>query len=381
MLRGTNPAILMAAAGILAASTALAEDSGGEGFFWPPKVEVEWLAELRKDSSFDSDDEGAEFTHLAPSTELDLNVFFARPLYLNAHFTLEPTGDPGPGMNGWSCEDGVLIENLSLNWERERWFLTAGKFGPNFAIAWDAAPGIYGTDTGEDDIELAGRIGLGGGLTIVEKEALGTHVLSGSVFFADTSALSQSLGARRGRRRLSDGGPSNTESLESFAVALDGAEIRALPGFRYHIGGVRQAVDRVNDEDDNALPRDEIDDEYRFAAAGEWAIKLNRNLTVTPLLEYVRFWNAEGIRGEDRDYLTASGLVTYGPLNLAVSYTGKFVDNPDGTDRTDYAFQLSGGYAFDFGLSADVGYKYERAEGTDSQLVGVLLVYEFDFNL
>ena len=379
MPKKKNLVLLMAAAGLVFASTASAQEE--ERVYWPPRVDGELVIELQNDNTFDSDDKDAEINNLTTTTELGLNLFFAKPFFLNTHFTLEQTGDPDPRDDCWLCEHGVFVENLSLNWEEDRWSLIGGKFGPNFAIAWDAAPGIYGTDIGEDDIELAERIGFGGGATVIQDEVLGAHTLSGSAFFVDTSGLSESFGTNRGRTRLGDGGPSNTESLESFAVALDGEEIQALPGFRYHIGGVRQAVDRVNDEDGNPLPGDEIDDEYRFAAAGEWEIEIDEDLSITPLLEYVRFWNAEGTQDEDRDYVTAAGLVAYGPWNMAVSYTGKFVDNPDGTDRTDYSFQVSGGYAFDFGVSFDIGYKFDQAEDVDSHLIGALLVYELGFGI
>lgn len=292
---------------------------------------------------------------------------------------MEQTGDPDPGEDCYFCQHGFFVEALSLKWEEDRYYLIGGKFGPNFAIAWDAAAGVYGTDISEDDIELAERIGLGGGFTFVQDDDLGSHTLSGSIFFADTSILSESFGTNRGRFEVDDGGPSNTESLESFAVAIDGEEFAALPGFRYHIGGVRQKVDTIVDEDGNVLPGNEIDDEYRFAVAGEWAIEADSDTIFTPLLEYVRFWNAEGTKDENRDYLTASALLEYQNWNMALAYTGKFVENPDGTDRTDYALQVSGGYAFDFGMTADIGYKYDRAEGIDSHIFGVLLVYELGF--
>jgi len=371
--------MLCATAGVIAASAAPAVHADDEGLYWPPRIEAELVVEIQNDNTFDSDDEDAELNNLTTLTELDVNTYFAEPLFLNVHFTMEQTGETKPGEDCYFCEHGVFVEGLNLNYESDWWFVYGGKFGPNFAIAWDAAPGIYGTDIGEDDIELAERVGVGGGVTFLEDDAYGAHTLSASVFFSDTSALSDSFGTERGRLDLDDGGPSNTESLESFAVAIDGEEIAALPGFRYHIGGARQAVDRINDDDGNELPDSETEDEYRFAAAGEWALEVDEDITVTPLLEYVRFWNAEGTKDEDRDYLTAAGLLEYQNWNLALSYTGKFVENPDGSDRTDYAFQASAGYAFDFGVTADVGYKYDRAQEIDSHIFGVLLTYEIGF--
>ena len=206
---------------LIAASAAQAQE--GAGVFWPPKVEGELVIEVENDNTVESDDDTAEFNNLNSTTELGLNAYFAEPLFVNVHFTLEQTQDPKPDTTCTFCRHGVFVEGLSLNWEEERWSVIGGKFGPNFAIAWDAAPGIYGTGFGEDDIELAERIGLGGGVTLLADDTAGTHTLSASVFFADTTALSESFGTNRGLTETDDGGPSNTESLESFAVALDGA--------------------------------------------------------------------------------------------------------------------------------------------------------------
>lgn len=364
------------------ASDAAATESteSEEGFYWPPRFEGELVIEVQNDYTPSSDDSDAEINNLFTTTELDLDTYFAEPFFINTHLTLEQVEDPKPGNDCYFCELGLFVESLSANWEEDRWSLIGGKFGPNFALAWDNAPGIYGTDIGEDDIELAERIGFGGSVTVIEDETFGAHTLSGSVFFADTSVLSESYGTNRGRFRLSDGGPSNTESLESFVVALDGEIAEALPGFSYQVGGARQAVDRVNDEDGERLPSSEIDDEYRFVAAGLWALELNEDTTVTPLLEYVRFWNAEGIKDEDRDYLTASTLIEYQAWNVALSYTGRFIDNPDGGDQNDTLFQVSAGYLFDFGLEADIGYRFLDEEDIESHTFGLFFVYDFDFS-
>ena len=154
----------------------------------------------------------------------------------------------------------------------------------------------------------------------------------------------------------------------------------ALPmaeGLRYHLGFARQKVDRVLD--DSGAPVADIDDEHRAAAAIEWAYRASEDVTVTPLLEYVRFWNAGGLGSEDRDYLTAASLFEYRNWNLALAYTGRFVDNQSGPDRDDFQVQVSAGYAFDFGLGADVGWKLTNQENTETQILGLFLTYTLEF--
>lgn len=73
------------------------------------------------------------------------------------------------------------------------------------------------------------------------------------------------------------------------------------------------------------LPSDEIGAEYRFVVAGEWTMQINDDLTFTPLVEYVHFWNADGILDQSRDYVTVASLSQYRNWSLGASYTGRFV--------------------------------------------------------
>lgn len=365
------------AVGILLSFTASA--AAEEGGFWAPRVEGALTVEVQNDNTVESDDSDSEINNLTNTTELGLDFYAADPLFLSVGFTLEPTLDPDPGDDCTFCRHGAYLDTLTLTWEDERWAVFGGKFAPDFSLAYDAAPGIYGADFAGDDLELTEFIGFGGSFAVVADEDVGTHTLSASAFFADTTFFSQSAFNNRGDTELGDGGPANTESPESFAVAVAGEEIAALPGFRYHISGAHLAVDRVFDEDGNAVA--DIDDERRFAVAGEWEIGLAEDLSLTPFAEYARLWNAGGVSDQDQDYATLGATLGYGGWNAAVSYTGRFIDNADGTDVTDTLFQVTAGYAFDFGLSIDAGYKLGDEGNIESHTVGVLLVYELEFGL
>ncbi len=140
------------------------------------------------------------------------------------------------------------------------------------------------------------------------------QALSGSLFTADKTILSESIINDRGRLQTSDGGPTNTNSLGSGVVAIDGAGFAFAPGLSYQIGGAYLNTSRVVDEEtDEILPSSETESEYRFVAAAQYAVDVTDDIAVTPLVEYVHFWNGGGIIDEGRDYLTATALVTYRP--------------------------------------------------------------------
>jgi hypothetical protein len=48
-------------------------------------------------------------------------------------------------------------------------------------------------------------------------------------------------------------------------------------------------------------------------------------------------------------------------------------------DIDDDLFQLTAGYAFDFGLAIDVGYRFTREDQVESHAFGSLLRYTYGF--
>jgi hypothetical protein len=174
------------------------------------------------------------------------------------------------------------------------------------------APGIYGADFAED-YELTERIGFGGSLT-GGNDDYGFHTLSSNLFFLDTTFLSKSAFTNRGRTRKSDGGVSNTESLESFSVTLDGADMPFLPGLGYTLGVERQ-------EGGKGDPKDELG----FVAGLYGAFDVTSETTLEPILEYVYLDNAEG-QHQDRQYITV-GSAKVGSSISGASNMGMFVSS------------------------------------------------------
>ncbi len=348
-----------------------------------PRIEGEILIEFQNDYNYESDDSDNELNDLFNTTEADFSFFATDEFYLNTLLVFEPVEDTDPEQNRFFGDQGAYVEVLTINWETDSFFVLAGKFGPNFSIAYDAAPGIYGTELAEDDIELSERLGFSAGVAFGESgiplgiEGIGRQELSASVFVADTSFFSNSVFEERGQLNRDEGGPSNTRGFESFTLALDGYDFPQAEGLRYQLAVAKQGVDTVLDDDGNEI--DNTADEYRFGAAAEWAIGVTEDITVTPLLEYVHFWNGGGIDGEDRDYVTASTLFEYQNWNLALAYTGRFIENDEGEDIDDYQFQVSAGYTFDFGLEASIGWKIREEDEVDTETFGALLAYSFAF--
>ncbi len=359
------------AAGLAALLLAAAPAAQATGF----EFGGELLVELQSDNLYSTDDGAdAEFTDTYTTTEAELSL--SRGAFsVNTLLLVEPMLDPGEEggggvdkssvMEGESRtfqDHGLVVEALTLDYELDDLHLYAGKFGPHFSIAYDAAPGVYGTDMSEDTNEIAEMVGAGFAYGFGGDAR--SYTLSGSVFTADTSDLSDSVGNKRGRTREADGGPGNTGSMESFAVALDIEQ----EGLLVHLGAVQMTTDYLEDDEGNVLAED---DEARAVAAAEFAVADG----LTALVEYAHFSNFGGEKDIDAQVFTVGGMMEFdGGWYAAASYTSR---DPEEAPA-DAQFQVSGGYVFDNGLELSAGWKWVEEENVQSRILGLFAVHSWE---
>jgi hypothetical protein len=331
-----------------------------------PRVEGDVRIEVQNDGIYRSEASNGERDDLFTKTEAEPRLRLTPELSLAGHLTLD-TIDKAPTESRAFEDEGLFVEELYLAYDTERWGLLAGKFNVNFGIAQREAPGIYGNDFALAGYDFTERVGLGGRLS-GDLGPAGRVDLSASTFFLDTSVLSESLLADRGRTRLEDGGPSNTEDLSSFAVALDGEQIPGLPGLAWHAAFIRQAPGETEGEDERGVA---------LALYGRWPGP--GGTEIAPVIEGVRFEDADGVAGRERSFLTTGAELASGPWSLALVHNlRRTSDEAQGTDD-DQLVQVSVGYQFDFGLEAHVGWRWAREDGDESETLGVLLAYGFSF--
>lgn len=362
-------AVLMAMAGGAAWAQ---EPATGDTF---PRISGEVSIEVHGDSIRNDDD--TDNNEITTTIEPVVTLQLTPELSIGAGLTLESVRDPEPNEDRVFEDHGLYVADLTLAYETDSFSVYGGKFGANFGTAWDAAPGLYGTDFAED-YELAERIGLGGSVTLGD-EVFGAHTLSASAFFVDTTVLSRSAFTDRGRVNKTDGGPANTEGLNSVALALDGEGMQVLPGLRYHLGVARQKVDRVNDDNGDPKAASVIDDEIGFVAGVAYEFTPMEDVVVTPIVEWAHFNNFGGDDGVDRDYATAGLGAEYGSWNAALTYTGRSTKNPSDPDVDDSLFQVSAGYAFENGIGIDVGWKHTEEDNADADTAGMMVSYMYEF--
>ena len=370
-------AVAAAFATVAAMGTANAEEEK------TPFVSGEISIEIENDWTHHSEDPANELNDLFATVEPSIKFRLLPGLTLHVAGTMEPVRDPGPSDDRVFEDHGLYLSDLLLEFERPFYraggttysvAVYSGKFTPNFGIAWDRAPGVFGTDFTED-YELAERLGVGGRLTLAN-ERFGSHAFSLNSYFVDTFLDSSAI-TSRGTTELADGGVGNTEDLSSFTFAIDGADMPAFPGFSYHLGFVRQAAADVPD----VATGTGTTAEHGFAIAGEQMFHIGPDgaIEVVPLMEFAHFGNAEGMPGQDRSYLTMAVGAAWDHWNAAVVYTNRKTNAAGSPDVDDNLYQLSIGYVFDFGLAIDVGYKISEVADVTSQTLGIVAGYVIEF--
>ena len=114
--------------------------------------------EFGADATFDADDPLAEINDGNIKVELGLDIIANRWLLLHTDLVVDPVFDPVK--DRFMDDLGLFVQTLYVQVEHNQARFFAGKFNPNFGIAWDLTPGVYGPDVAKD-YELTERLGFG----------------------------------------------------------------------------------------------------------------------------------------------------------------------------------------------------------------------------
>ena len=332
-----------------------------------PRIGGDVLFRFAYDGDYDAEAPRTEsndlFLEMIASPEFQLTRKFS----INAEIRIENAGPPTE--DRYFEDETLFVRKLFLNYDiNDRLSIQAGKFTPTFAFASLVTPGMYGNSYNRE-IELIERIGFGAEYTF-DAGASGQHTLSASTFFEDTSFLSDSLdlGGRRGRNRLSDGGASNTDSLESFTVALEGNEINRLPGFTYRLAYIHEAAGEGDVADENG-----------FLVAAMQSLQLSDKQSLTLIGEIAPLWNFEGT-ADNIIYASAGLVYQTNPWTVTLSGTGRWRDLASGGTFDDYSVQTAVGYDLGRGTTVEIAHEFSRDQNANGNQIGFRFIQVLDFD-
>ncbi|MET4104373.1 hypothetical protein ABIE58_003825 [Roseovarius sp. MBR-78] len=312
---------------------------------------AEFSLELQSDFTVDSSAPGGETNNTFATIEGALSFAFTSQTSINSTLVLEQI--TAPTSDSFLEDHGLYAEELYFAHDFGAAQVVLGKFNPAFGTAWDVAPGIYGVDFAED-YEITEKIGAN--FVIPFAAGNGEHELSLSLFTADRSVLSESLGENRGRTNRSDGGVSNTNGAESFTIALSGSF--GATGYNLAV----QSQERgIGDTDDQTGIVGGITHEVANGA-----------LPVTLLAELAYFDHFDGT-ADSATFATLGIEAPVGPVTLSAVYALRDVD----TLPQDHLATVSGEIEVVDGLTAALAYRYGDEGGDETHTIGALLAYAF----
>ena len=284
----------------------------------------------------------------------------------------EKKAHPGDKDDKFFEDHPVFIAALTVNYDTENFSAYAGKFNPVVGVDYHSFPGMY-ISTLVEHYAIRERIGAGFKVRH-DLEDFGRHSLEISSFMADTTFLSDSTVHQRGNTSKEDGGPSNTQRFNSYAISLEGSDFYSLTnniveGLSYRIGHAVQAAAETS-------PRDEI----RYSVSVGYKHIFTRDLTARLMTEHMAINNLNGETTHDRSYNNLAIRFHYKNWFAGTAYT--LIDNEadeEGENHDGHVFEGSAGYNFPFGLSVEVGYKRSDEENEEKELLGTLLKYSYEF--
>lgn len=349
LLRRTTLLAGFGSALLLIAPAALAQTEEGDS-----NISQAGVVEL----TYDHADSGLDV--VAATVEYGVVVRFAEGWTVQMDAVFEPVLDP-IGDDAFEGED-AYVETLSVAYAGENFTVYGGKINPVFGLAADQAPGLYGVEVGEA-YQLAEQLGLGGDISLSSLLGLADeHVLSLAVFRADRTFLSGSAGGLRERLRLEDGGLTNTNSVESYAVSLDGA---LANGLGYSLGHRRLATDTLG----------EIEEDMTVFGL-TYAFPEDSGLALSLMGEVGASRNADGIDGANRDFYTAGAQWGLGDWFVNAIVSG-WNENVTAGDLDLRKFELSVGREIAEGIVLEFGAQNAELAGDDETIVGARLAFEF----
>jgi hypothetical protein len=327
-------------AGLLSAAPAAAQDAAGI------ELSHEAIIELSADHA-DSD-----IDTLALVAEYAVALGLGDGWSVQSSLVFEPVEDADTD-SAFKGEDGY-IESLSLQYAADAYTFRAGKLAPRSGIAVSMAPGLYGAEVGEA-YELTEKLGVGFDVDLGQVVGLdSSHVLALTTFVNDRSILSGSLMGKRGRTRIADGGPGNTQSLQSFAVSLDGEGSHGI-GYSVNYRQLQQDLGPAEDMATVGL----------FAATRE-------TVPVMWMAEIGIADNADGIEGGRRLFYTAGATLDIASWWTSIVASGS-LENAALGDIDEKRLEVSVGALLSDTLAIEFGLQHTGYTDGEATQLGVKL--------
>jgi spore germination protein len=259
--------------------------------------------------------------------------------------------------------EGIYLRSLLLQYESDHFSAFGGRYEAAASIRGHA-PIFFGNYSTE--LNLDRRIGFGASARL-ENKTIGRHILTGHLFYRDTSRLSGEIWTAQGRNQMDNGGVGNTGRPDNYLVTLNGGTLG--PGLAIHYtlgGGVQQGSGGALDER-----------AYLGALLGTLPLRGHGRLRMSVDLLSLR--NAGGHATHSDGVGFGAGYANW-PTFLGVAYWLRFSRRGAETiRRMDAIMEIVARYGFGEHILVEAAYQNIREGGDDDHSVGVMVAYVFDW--
>jgi len=277
-------------------------------------------------------------------------------------------------------DQGLVLEELFLNFKQDDAEFSVGKINPNFGLAWneDFESGIWGADYG-DEYRIVGRLGLEIKAKL-DLEDYGHHIVSVNSFFNDETGLEEAIFTRRDNVSSSKGQAGNSGGLSSYTLSFSGKDFYNLPGlfyeFSYRNLDAGKGAGDVSDEEGYSLG---VGSYHDFG-----------DLRVVPFIEYAKINNFNSINNRfgpefgdnslpgDYEYLSMMLTLNFRNWSLHMNRLEKDYDYEikSGSNQMEYSVS----YEFKNGVSLSLGRKDEEdSSAVEQTTLGAMLYLKRSF--
>ncbi len=262
-------------------------------------------------------------------------------------------------------DEGLLVEELKLDFKNEDMNFFVGKFDPTFGTAYRKSKriGVF-TSQFAEDYNLREKIG--GGISALLENSKVTF----NTFFNDTTGMSRSALDSRSRASRSNGIAGNTGTLSSYSASMEGENLFAVENLFYNVGYRSLGVDRL----DNRRR------EKGYVFGSEYVHEISLSTSIIPFIEIVKIDDFTGEKNRNATYTTIALMGKYSSWIGSVSHLSRNIrQSQRSSNMSDRQLQLSVGYKFNDNLTLDFTRANVKENGNGGTVFGAVLSYIYKF--
>jgi hypothetical protein len=313
---------------------------------WQPQLQYSWQSD------------GTPKNNLEPTVSWQAYTWFTPELTMNVNLALNQVNQ-GPTNDDWAAYGmGAQAGDVWLQWSDQRTGIIGGRFTAPFGLAPLLLPGVFDTNL-VNNYNFGGLMG-GLGTLSTGDEGLGIHALNASFFGIDTTFMANNVFVATPQAT----GPGTGGGVDSWSIGYSAENVPLIfPTLQWNLSYIQFGDGRGAPENQKG-----------FNAGAYWQYVINNDGTDTldaqywsvgPLVEYVRFWNADGLADSDSEYFTVGIISNYG--NWQTDFTWGYQElsgSGQASPGRTQLFTANLGYNF-FGPQSlvQVGYAYQDTEG------------------